>query len=101
MIATQRAKLEQEQRHTNSAILFLDIFGPKINYLLVLTTALQVIVLALSVNGDEFRVFATELNCPVDDYNIERIMGTEDGRIFMHQKEGNVFEFHYKVDAYE
>lgn len=73
------------------------IFGDSITHLLVFSTPLQVIILALTVTATELKVYATEMSAPVDDVQYKIIKGTEDGRIFMVGNNGKFSEFIYHV----
>lgn len=54
-------------------------------------------MLALTVKPTEFRVYATEMVAPADNVLMSTIVGTDEGRIFMVGKNGNVYEFVYNV----
>ncbi|KAK4510664.1 uncharacterized protein ATC70_005096 [Mucor velutinosus] len=79
-----------------------DVFGDHIKYVLVISTPLQVILLAVSTaqaqsntNSDTISLFATNMAMPADDEQMEQIGGTDDGRIFTIGKSGNVYEIEY------
>ncbi|GAN01153.1 nucleoporin-domain-containing protein [Mucor ambiguus] len=79
-----------------------DVFGDHIKYVLVISTPLQVILLAVSTtqaqsstNLDTISLFATNMTMPADDEQMEQIGGTDDGRIFTIGKSGNVYEIEY------
>lgn len=82
-----------------------DVFGDHIKYVLVISTPLQVILLAVSTaqaqssttNLDTISLFATNMTLPADDEQMEQIGGTDDGRIFTIGKSGNVYEIEYHV----
>ncbi|KAL9557197.1 hypothetical protein MBANPS3_001500 [Mucor bainieri] len=78
------------------------VFGDHIKYVLVISTPLQVILLAVSVtqahsstNLDTLALFATNMTLPADDEQMEQIGGTDDGRIFTIGKSGTVYEIEY------
>ncbi|KAI8368163.1 Non-repetitive/WGA-negative nucleoporin C-terminal-domain-containing protein [Radiomyces spectabilis] len=79
-----------------------DVFGSHINYVLVVTTPLQVIVLAMSYTaareGEPCRVtlFATDMSVSSDDVQLGQIAGTDDGRIFMVGDNGHLYELDYR-----
>lgn len=81
-----------------------DVFGDHIKYVLVISTPLQVILLAVSTaqaqsstNLDTISLFATNMTMPADDEQMEQIGGTDDGRIFTIGKSGSVYEIEYHV----
>lgn len=81
-----------------------DVFGDHIKHVLVISTPLQVILLAVSTkqaqsstNLDTISLFATNMTMPADDEQMEQIGGTDDGRIFTIGKSGTVYEIEYHV----
>lgn len=66
------------------------VFNPKIDYLLIVATALQIIPLGISVSeptqlGEQsvVNLIAVNLAIPSDDISMRSVVGTADGRIFM------------------
>lgn len=81
-----------------------DVFGDHIKHVLVVSTPLQVILLAVSTaqaqsstNVDTICLYATNMTMPADDEQMEQIGGTDDGRIFTVGKDGCVYEIEYYV----
>ncbi|CAO0792466.1 unnamed protein product [Mucor circinelloides] len=79
-----------------------DVFGDHIKHVLVISTPLQVILLAVSTkqaqsstNLDTISLFATNMTMPADDEQMEQIGGTDDGRIFTIGRSGTVYEIEY------
>ncbi|OAD08407.1 hypothetical protein MUCCIDRAFT_158618 [Mucor lusitanicus CBS 277.49] len=79
-----------------------DVFGDHIKHVLVVSTPLQVILLAVSTaqaqsstNVDTICLYATNMTMPADDEQMEQIGGTDDGRIFTVGKDGCVYEIEY------
>ncbi|KAI8890481.1 nucleoporin-domain-containing protein [Backusella circina FSU 941] len=84
-----------------------DIFGDHINYLLVIPTTVQVIILAVSCPpaktqeekiNSKLNVYATDLTIPSDEFAVEKVVGTDSGRIFL-LSTTNVYEFNYQAPA--
>lgn len=75
----------------------LDIFSDEINYVLVIATPLQVVLLGLTATPTDLKIFATDMTTSADDVIMRKIVGTEDGRIFMIGGDANVYEFIYRV----
>ncbi|CEG82472.1 Putative Carnitine O-acetyltransferase [Rhizopus microsporus] len=66
------------------------VFNPKIDYLLIVATALQIIPLGISVSeptqlGEQsvVNLIAVNLAIPSDDISMRSVVGTAEGRIFM------------------
>ncbi|KAI8645641.1 Nup133 N terminal like-domain-containing protein [Parasitella parasitica] len=79
-----------------------NVFGDHIKHVLVLSTPLQIILLAVATNQaptgtnmDTISLFATNLSMPADDEQMEQIGGTDEGRIFMIGKSGSMYEVEY------
>ncbi|KAI9102693.1 Non-repetitive/WGA-negative nucleoporin C-terminal-domain-containing protein [Phlyctochytrium arcticum] len=78
------------------------IFLEQIEYVLVLATALEVIVVGLTFakRGDytsEMTMYATDLKVPVDGITVTDILGTDEGRIFMRGNRGQLLELQYQA----
>ncbi len=76
------------------------VFVPSVRYLLVLTTPVEVVVLAVSFAGDDIDgdmiLQPTALSVPSDDVNLLQVVGTPAGRIFMCGNDGNLYELDYQ-----
>ena len=79
--------------------LFLD----RVKYLLVISTAVEIVILALSwEEGEEggltntFRVHQSPYAIPSDDVPMIKIVSAQNGRIFMGGKDGNLYELVYE-----
>jgi nuclear pore complex protein Nup155 len=77
-----------------------NVFVASVRYLLVLTTPVEVVVLAVSFAGDdvdgEMILQPTALSVPSDDVNLLQVVGTPAGRIFMCGNDGNLYELDYQ-----
>lgn len=78
-----------------------NIFGDQIKYMLVISTPLQIILLAVSMSQQVYhqsiQLYATNIAIPADDIQMQHITGTEDGRIFMIGNNGGLYEVEYSV----
>jgi hypothetical protein len=76
--------------------LFLD----RVKYILVISTAVEIVILALSWEGDDvtnnFRVHQSPYTIPSDDVPMIKIVSAQNGRIFMGGKDGNLYELVYE-----
>lgn len=95
----------------NETILSVGLVKPKpgvfhnfIKYLLVLTTAVDIVVLGVTftetTNGseDEIQLIPDPVfTIPTDGATISTVMGTDTGRLFLGSKEGNLYEISYQV----
>jgi hypothetical protein len=76
--------------------LFLD----RVKYLLVISTAVEIVILALSWENDDitdsFRVHQSPYTIPTDDVPMINIVSAQNGRIFMGGKDGNLYELIYE-----
>ncbi|KAI9473423.1 MAG: Nup133 N terminal like-domain-containing protein [Benjaminiella poitrasii] len=81
----------------------LGIFGEMVNYVLVVTTPLQVILLGVQVNevpsvanSNTITLYSLQMVMPADDVQMKHITGTDDGRIFMISRNGDLYEVEYE-----
>lgn len=76
--------------------LFLD----RVKYILVISTAVEIVILALSWEEDSlnnsFRVHQSPYTIPTDDVPMIKITSSQTGRIFMGGKDGNLYELVYE-----
>ncbi len=79
------------------------VFVATVRYLLVLTTPVEVVVLAVSFAGDdpdgEMILQPTALSVPTDEVNMLQVVGTPSGRVFMCGSDGNLYELDYSSPA--
>lgn len=82
------------------------VFLEQIEYLLVVTTPLEVILLGVAFR-DAFKsdlprgpltLYRTEFSLSVDSVNMISVHGTNDGRIFMVGNDGNLYNLDYQSD---
>ncbi|RKO83828.1 Nucleoporin, Nup133/Nup155-like protein, partial [Blyttiomyces helicus] len=82
-----------------------DVFLAEIEYLLVVATPIEIILLGLTFNDTgtasrgQLTIYKTDLTIASDNVCMNTIVGTEDGRIFMNGDNGDVYELHYQVSA--
>ena len=82
------------------------MFLEQIEYLLVVTTPLEVILLGVafrdSAKSDLPRgpltLYRTEFTISVDSVNMISVQGTNSGRIFMVGNDGNLYHLEYQTD---
>ena len=69
------------------------------NHLLVLSTPVEIVLVGLSVSADrkDLQIYSTNMSIPSDNINMTQIVSSENGRIFMCGKDGNIYEFSYQV----
>lgn len=74
------------------------VFIDSIHWVVVLATKSSVALVGLARDGDDIRLFATEMTLMLDSNEMDNIVGTDDGRIFMTGTEdGNMYELNYQV----
>ncbi|KAI8093448.1 Nup133 N terminal like-domain-containing protein [Halteromyces radiatus] len=76
------------------------VFGNHIQYVLVVTTPLEVILLGVGIvpsttQGNTMDLFATDMSVPCDDIQMSSIQGTGNGRIIMCGSNGHIYELDY------
>lgn len=78
-----------------------DIFGSHIQHLLIVTTAMAIITLGISVSNDPFKesvsLYATDIVVSSDNDRIVETHGTDEGRIFLLSASGMLYELEYTV----
>ena len=88
-----------------------DIFIDQIEYLLVLATPIEIILLGMSLNSTaaastangyarpagELTLYVTQMSVPSDNVSMTSIVGTDNGRIFMCGNDGHLYELIYQV----
>lgn len=77
------------------------VFVESIRYLLVLTTAVEVVVLGVSFANDditqEMFLQPTDISIPSDEVNMMQVVGTPEGRILLCGVDGNIYELEYSA----
>eukprot|EP00741_Cyanophora_paradoxa_P004261 tig00000789_g4137.t1 len=77
-----------------------DVFVDEIKYLLVIATPLEIVLLGVCFQGGSpsgtLVLYPTQLSMPSDKIDMLRIVGTDNGRILMGGKDGNVYEIIYQ-----
>lgn len=82
------------------------VFVKEIEFILVLATAVEVVMVGIEfekVNGrrdvqNRIRLHPTQMSVPTDDVHMLKMVGTDDGRILMCGKDGNIYEFLYQAE---
>ncbi len=80
-----------------------DVFVDKIEYLLVISTVVEVVVVGVEAGmhpSDPVYLHATDFSCPTDDIRISKIVGSNEGRVFMGGADGYLHELIYEDDGY-
>ena len=89
----------------NETILSVSLSAPKpgvfldsVKYVLVLATAVEVVLLAISwdKNGTSLRLIPTAYAVPTDNIIMVKVIGSQSGRVFMAGCDGNMYELDYK-----
>lgn len=89
----------------NETILSVSISAPKpgifldsVKYVLVLATAVEVVLLAISWDelGNNLKLISTAYTAPTDNIIMVKVLGSQVGRIFMGGNNGNLYELDYK-----
>ena len=74
------------------------IFIDEITSLLVLCTPAEVVILGLSVNGTELKLYATDMSIKTEGIEMTSVAGTDKGRIFMcGVQDGCIYELAYQA----
>jgi nuclear pore complex protein Nup155 len=77
------------------------IFVDKVKYVLVVATTVEIVMLGCVFDEDlvhgMITLYETQFYATTDDVVIEKIIGTNAGRIFMCGKDGCVYELHYQA----
>jgi nuclear pore complex protein Nup155 len=78
------------------------VFGDQVKYVLVVSTPLQIILLAVSIDhlragSNSLNLYGTNIIVPADDSRMIMTKGTDDGRIFLISLDGHLFELDYTV----
>jgi len=76
------------------------VLGSDVDYVMVLSTPVEVVLLTLKLHGDtvfgEITLSPTEFTLATDNVPMRSIAGTKDGRIFMGGHDGSLYEFLYE-----
>ncbi|RUP43847.1 hypothetical protein BC936DRAFT_136639, partial [Jimgerdemannia flammicorona] len=86
------------------------IFIDQIEYLLILATPIEIILLGMSLNSaatvhtpngyahpaGELTLYVTQMSVPSDNVSMTSIIGTDSGRIFMCGNDGHLYELLYQ-----
>lgn len=81
------------------------VFLEQIEYILVVSTPLEIILLGIAFNAPSFpgrprqkmNIYRTEMSVSSDNINMTQICATDAGRIFMRGNNGNIYELAYQV----
>ncbi|XP_065566663.1 nuclear pore complex protein Nup155-like isoform X4 [Artemia franciscana] len=77
-----------------------NVFQPQIEYLLVLATTVEIVLLGVTFSGDEIHVIPDPLFAlPTDGAFILTIETSDSGRIFLGAKDGCLYEVTYTSDS--
>lgn len=77
------------------------VLGAGIDYVLVIATPLEIVLLGVSLNAganEGFRLFETPYSTTADGVSMTTIVGTPGGRIFMGGSNGNIYELCYQAE---
>jgi hypothetical protein len=79
----------------------LGFFVDYIDYLIIISTALEVIVVGLSTDKDNIRgptkMYSTQFTLPSDNVSMIHIVGLQNGRILTCGSDGHIYELCYGV----
>ena len=74
------------------------VFLDTVKYVLVLATAVEVVLLAISwdAQGNQLKLIPTAYTVPTDNIIMVKVIGSQAGRIFMAGNNGNMYELDYQ-----
>uniref|UniRef100_A0A7S2W9K2 Nucleoporin Nup133/Nup155-like N-terminal domain-containing protein n=1 Tax=Mucochytrium quahogii TaxID=96639 RepID=A0A7S2W9K2_9STRA len=79
------------------------VFGPDVEYVVVISTPVEIVLLKLRIIGHpvygDIELEPTEFNLASDNVPMRSIAGTADGRIFMAGHDGSLYEFIYETPS--
>ena len=75
----------------------IGIFLEKVKYLMVVATAGEISILAVIYDNDEVNLASTPYIVNVNDITVTKIIGTDQGRIFLGTADGNLCELKYDM----
>ena len=79
-----------------------ETFQDFIRYVLVIATTMEIVIVGIERRGNHVRdgihLHPTQLRCPTDGTHVNKIVGTDDGRIFLAGSDSYVYEFQYSQD---
>eukprot|EP00743_Colponemidia_sp_Colp-15_P008436 GILK01009170.1.p1 GENE.GILK01009170.1~~GILK01009170.1.p1 ORF type:complete len:1662 (+),score=272.64 GILK01009170.1:89-5074(+) len=79
-----------------------NIFVDEVQYLLVLSTAVEVVLLGVCFSGNstkgDMSLILTQYSVPTDNIKMVKIKGSATGRIFMGGQDGNLYELSYQSE---
>ena len=88
----------EDNQHTITHVKLLKprsgVFIPSINYLLAVVTPFQVFLLGVKFDGT-LSFYRTDMSTSVRDIEVAVVDATEDGRIILGSKDGNIYEIVY------
>lgn len=79
-----------------------ETFQDFIRYVLVIATTMEIVIVGVERRGnrvrDDIHLHPTALRCSTDGTHVNKIVGTDDGRIFLAGSDSYVYEFQYSQD---
>jgi nuclear pore complex protein Nup155 len=85
----------------NSIVKLLGVFLEQINYLLVVATPVEIMLVAVAYSKENgvqsLNLYRTDIIISSDNVSMTSIVGTENGRIFMCGNNGKLYELQYQV----
>ncbi|KAI8826369.1 Nup133 N terminal like-domain-containing protein [Chytriomyces cf. hyalinus JEL632] len=78
------------------------VFLDEINYLLVVATPIEIILVAVAYNeknpSNSLNLYRTDISIASDNVSMTSIVGTDEGRIFMCGSDGRLYELQYQAE---
>lgn len=74
------------------------IFVEEVEYLLVLSTPIEIFILAITLDKDELTIHPTKYSVSSNNVSMHAIISTGNGRIFLGGNDGNLYELIYKAE---
>lgn len=76
------------------------VFVDAVKWVLVLVTPVEIVLLAVSFDGDDLVLHETELRFPTDEVNMVAVVGVPgSGRLFLAGSDGNIYELVYRAEG--
>ncbi|KAJ3029742.1 UNVERIFIED_CONTAM: hypothetical protein HDU68_011259 [Siphonaria sp. JEL0065] len=74
------------------------VFLDEINYLLVVATPIEIILVAVAYNNSTLNLYRTDITIASDNVSMTSIVGASNGRIFMCGANGRLYELQYQAE---
>eukprot|EP00698_Gefionella_okellyi_P004934 TRINITY_DN14557_c0_g1_i1.p1 TRINITY_DN14557_c0_g1~~TRINITY_DN14557_c0_g1_i1.p1 ORF type:complete len:1315 (+),score=335.24 TRINITY_DN14557_c0_g1_i1:93-4037(+) len=79
-----------------------NVFVEEIQHVLILATPVEIVMLGVQFRGgspqNEMILYPTNMTLPTDNINMLKIAGTDNGRVFMCGRDGNLYELLYQPE---